>query len=156
MAKKKAISTPSKPQRTEQVDAGHLTGAKASAMVSIAQSFEGPLPPPSYLKQYDEALPGAADRILLLAESQSKHRMEIEKSLISADIADVEKGRQERRLGQWLGFGICLVAIVSGATISVMGQATAGVLIGAVGLTPLVSTFISGRRAERDAKSDGQ
>ena len=99
MAKKKAISNTPRPQRTEKVDAGNLSGGKATEFVAVAQSFEGPLPPPAFLKQYDEALPGAADRILVLAESQSKHRMEIEKKLIHADIVDAEKGRQERRLG---------------------------------------------------------
>ena len=154
MSKKKVISNTPRPQRTENVDTANLTGEKASSILSIAQSFEGPLPPPSYLRQYDEALPGAADRIFILAESQSKHRMEIEKKLLDADISDAVKGRQERRLGQWLGFGICLVAIISGAIISVLGQATAGVLIGAVGLTPLVSTFITGRRADKDSKAE--
>lgn len=118
-------------------------------MVSISQTFEGPLPPPSFLKQYEDALPGAADRILVLAESQTSHRIDLEKRLVEAEIDDGKKNRDERRLGQWLGFAICLVAIISGATISAMGQPYAGVLIGAVGLTPLVSTFITGRKESK-------
>lgn len=149
MAKKKVNSRPKKPQPTERIDASKAAGNSDTSLVSIAQSFEGPLPPPTFLKQYEEALPGAADRIFALAESQTKHRIELENRLLEGEIEDAKNGRGERRLGQWLGFVICIVAIVSGATISVMGQPYAGVLIGAVGLTPLVSTFITGRKENK-------
>ena len=38
----------------------------------------GPIPSPDAFQQYDEILPGAADRILEMAEKQSDHRMEWE------------------------------------------------------------------------------
>ena len=150
MAKKKAISRVN-PNPTERIDGRRGTRDTNASMVSVSQSFEGPLPPPSFLKQYEDALPGAADRILNLAEAQTNHRIKLEGRLVEGEIEDSKRSRDERRLGQWLGFAICLVAILSGATISVLGQPYAGVLIGAVGLTPLVSTFITGRKEVKPA-----
>jgi uncharacterized membrane protein len=34
----------------------------------VAASFQGPLPPPSILRGYDEITPGAAERIIAMAE----------------------------------------------------------------------------------------
>lgn len=37
------------------------------------------------LKQYDEVLPGAAERILKMAEEQSTHRKQLERKVIDGD-----------------------------------------------------------------------
>jgi len=38
----------------------------------IEQSFSGPLPTPAILEQYDHLLPGAAERILSMAENDQE------------------------------------------------------------------------------------
>ena len=62
--------------------------------------FGGPIPPPDILAGYDQVVPGAADRIITMAETQSRHRQEIEKSIINSDI-------RNSKLGLWLGFFYC-------------------------------------------------
>lgn len=42
--------------------------------VSQMEAWHGPLPPPESLKQYDAIVPGAAERILLMAEKEMEHR----------------------------------------------------------------------------------
>lgn len=42
--------------------------------VSQMEAWHGPLPPPESLKQYDVIVPGAAERILLMAEKEMEHR----------------------------------------------------------------------------------
>jgi uncharacterized membrane protein len=49
-----------------------------SLLNSISQ-FVGPIPPPDLLKKYEDALDGAADRIIKMAEKQSAHRQWMEK-----------------------------------------------------------------------------
>jgi len=46
----------------------------------VAQQFQGPLPPPALLKQYEENFPGAAERIFKMAEKQAEHRQTLEKN----------------------------------------------------------------------------
>lgn len=48
--------------------------------------FVGPLPPPSTLQGYEQAFPGAASRIIKMAENQSQHRQRIENKVISSNV----------------------------------------------------------------------
>ena len=48
-------------------------------LVRVSEKFAGPIPPPPVMKQYEEILPGSADRILKMAENQSEHRQWMEK-----------------------------------------------------------------------------
>ena len=53
---------------------------------ATATSFEGPIPPPQVLQQYNSIVPGAAERILLMAEKQSDHRMDLEKRVVYSNV----------------------------------------------------------------------
>lgn len=68
------------------------------------ESFSGPIPPPSVLKQYEEMQPGSADRILKMAEMQAEHRMELEKKAIGGQV-------DQSKRGQVFGFILALVCI---------------------------------------------
>jgi len=52
---------------------------KAEALKQQSMPYQGPITPPELLRQYDEIVPGAADRILEMAEEQSKHRQSCER-----------------------------------------------------------------------------
>ncbi len=45
-----------------------------------AAVFQGALPPPSMFGQYDQVLPGSADRIMAMAEKEQAHRIAWENS----------------------------------------------------------------------------
>jgi hypothetical protein len=40
------------------------------------ESYHGPIPPPALFRQFEEILPGVADRILRMAEKEQDHRIE--------------------------------------------------------------------------------
>lgn len=46
----------------------------------------GPLPDPEDLAHYDRVLPGAADRIVSMAERQAGHRQQLEQIAVRADL----------------------------------------------------------------------
>jgi uncharacterized membrane protein len=54
------------------------------------QSFEGPIPPPAALQQYEAIVPGAAERILAMAEEESRHRRQQEAIANQANV-DAQK-----------------------------------------------------------------
>jgi uncharacterized membrane protein len=97
-------------------------------------SFSGPLPPPAILREYNDILPGAADRILKLAEEQSSHRREIENKVVSSGVVDA-------KLGILAGTLIALAAVGGGMWIVLRGQELVG--LGAVisALVGLVYAF---------------
>src|SRR5690349_10580998 len=59
--------------------------------------FLGPLPPPEALAQYERVLPGAADRIMTMAEKQADHRQKLERRVVGSNTFN-------ERLGMILAF----------------------------------------------------
>ncbi len=78
-------------------------------------SFQGPLPHPQILKQYDQVYPGAAKIIFTLVSAQSKHRQELEKKVIASDI-------QHERLGMYFAFIITVTMIIGGIILIMLGK----------------------------------
>lgn len=75
-------------------------------IVLQAASFSGPLPPSPMFREYEDVLPGAADRILGMAEKQAEHRQDWEKNALRS-------AQRDSMRGQWLGFSISLVALIA-------------------------------------------
>lgn len=112
------------------------------------EAFSGPLPHPEILRQFEMVSPGAAERIIKMAEEQSKHRRELEKTVIVSDVA-------RSKWGQILGFVIAMSGLAFSATIAIYGSAIAGTIIGAGTLASLVGVFMYGtnsRKQEREEK----
>jgi len=113
------------------------------------QSFSGPLPHPEILRQFDQISPGAAERIIKMAEDQSLHRRELERKVIESDISS-------SKLGQILGFVIAVIGLAVSAVVGVFGSPTAGGVIGVGTIVSLVWVFMYGSRMrsqEREEKS---
>src|SRR5438046_6994388 len=81
--------------------------------------FEGPIPPPSLLRQYEEVFPGAAERIVTMAEKQSAHRQKLESDVISSDISNEKRGMNYSLM-------ITLILMVIGAILIYLNRDTAG------------------------------
>lgn len=115
----------------------------------IQASYSGPLPPPGLLKQYNEIIPDAAERILCVAEQQAKHRQALEKTVVVGDSKRADRGL-------WAGLAVTL-SLVAGAVFLVStGHDGAGIAIAAVDVVGLASVFVYGtisRRSERSRKA---
>lgn len=101
--------------------------------------FSGPIPSPELYREYENILPGAADRILKMAEIQQSHRHELEKSVIVSDIV-------QARIGLIFGFIYVMTAILGGIHLLNTGRDITGlsVLVGA--LVTLAGVFIFRQR----------
>lgn len=55
-------------------------------MVVKGQLWQGPLPHPEALIRYNDAQPGAADRIIKMAEKEQRHRHFVEKLIGIANV----------------------------------------------------------------------
>jgi uncharacterized membrane protein len=104
--------------------------------------FAGPLPHPSILKGYEDVVPGAADRIIAMAEKQSGHRQHIESLVLKFD-------ELKSVLGLAFAFLIVLAAFVTGAYTALQGRPLFGGVISLAGLAAVVGPFIYQRRRER-------
>jgi len=122
---------------------------KNQAVVAYEQhSFSGPLPHPEILRQFEQVSPGAAERIIKMAEEQSLHRRELEKKVIESDIS-------QSKWGQRLGFVISMTGLVVSALVAIYGNPIAGTIIGVGTIASLVGVFMYGtnsRKQEREKK----
>lgn len=121
--------------------AEHDLGARG--VVTAQQTFfSGPLPHPSVLKGYEEILPGAADRIITMAEKQAGHRHRLESLVLRFD-------EVKSVLGLILAFLIVTAAFVVGGYTALNGKPLFGGVISLAGLAAVVGPFIYQRRAAR-------
>ncbi len=112
------------------------------------ESFQGPLPAPEMLAQYEQIVSGSAEKIIHLWEEQVHHRMNLEQKAISADIS-------QSRLGSILGFVIAMTAIVCGTILAYLGRPTEGVAAIITALGGIIGIYVWGsyqRRKEREGK----
>jgi uncharacterized membrane protein len=107
-----------------------------------AEIFRGPLPHPKHIQAYEDACPGAADRIIRMAEIAQQRREDRRDVVIANEYAD-------RRLGMLLGFGALVAMIVGGVLLVYHGESEIGTgLLGAGVLGTVVGSFIHGRRQQ--------
>jgi uncharacterized membrane protein len=104
--------------------------------------FIGPLPPPEILLKYNDALPNAAERIVSMAESQQKHRQELEKQVIDSNC------RAQQR-GPIFGFIVCMSAIGGGVYLIHTGKDASGLASIITALASLAVVFIYGKTTQR-------
>ena len=101
-------------------------------------SFSGPIPHPEILKGYNEIIPGAAERVLVMAENEAKHQREMEATALRT-------ARAEVRLGQWLGFGIGIAVLGTSIAALFLGSPWVAGILGGTTIVGLVSVFVIGR-----------
>ncbi len=121
---------------------------KGVILTQVKASFNGPLPPPDLLRGYEESSPGAADRIISMAERQLAHNQTLQTRMLEATIADRKRDFAEGRLGQICGLIVALSFIAAGTYVASTGHPWPGAVIGGggVGLQALVALFIRGPR----------
>jgi uncharacterized membrane protein len=90
------------------------------------------------LAKFETLYPGASKLLFEQFQDQGKHRMEIEKKVIEANI-------RSARLGQWMGYSLCMVALVGGGVLVCFGIRTEGLIAAVAGLTALVTVFLTGK-----------
>ncbi len=126
---------------------------KREVVAEIRKSeFSGPIPPPSIIKGYEEVLPGAADRILSMAEEQAKHRQAMERKIVNTESRDSLLGIL---FAFSLGIGCIVAAIIVVIMVPQNSGAIAGSVFGVAGIGSIIATFIRGtRRSSSNDKAD--
>lgn len=106
----------------------------------VSEQFSGPIAHPRHLKAYEEVAPGAADRIISMAEKQQQHHIEMDRRVLQAEVGD-------RKLGMWLGAGafVFLVACALASALLTESEVVPGLFLGAAAIGG-VSLFIKGRQ----------
>lgn len=105
------------------------------AFVALEQRmFSGPLPSPEDFNAYGKVVKDAPQRILKMAEEQSKHRMDMEKKLLNRSTA-------ESVMGQIIGFLIAILFLGAALWLGLNGHdVLAGAIVAAI--SSLIIVFV--------------
>ncbi|MDM0534830.1 DUF2335 domain-containing protein [Clostridium perfringens] len=136
----------------DEVNGCKLNDVKAVKMKRkiVKASFSGPLPHPGILRGYDEVCPGAADRIIKMAEDQMHHRQNMEKNFLHSN-------SRNSLLGIVFAFILGIVIIIGGIYCVAIGKQVSGLIFGGAGLSTIIIAFIRGTRmsiGEMKSKND--
>lgn len=155
-------------QPADRQDAHALEQSQSVEIVATAIYWQGSLPPPSMLQQYDDALPGAAERIMRMAEAQENQRIQAENRRIEQDDRRIEQDdrrieQDDRRiemekasaaveskrgyLGLACAFAISLLLIAIGAYGVVWGNPWVGVAVIGANIAGIAGIFVYGTNA---------
>ena len=119
---------------------GHLVRLLV-ASTRIESTFSGPLPPASEFEHYNAVLPGAADRILALAEKEQQIRADGQAGGLAND---------RRRVTGATWIGLALIGVAGLATW--MGQPWVALPLGLVGTVTALIRHLTAWIERRDAK----
>lgn len=104
----------------------------------VSEQFSGPIAHPRHLREYELIIPGSAERIIRMAEKQQDHNMEMERTIVSAQVSDQRRGMQ-------YGLAALIIDIAAAVGVGLWGDTVlAGMILG-VGVAGVVIAFIRGR-----------
>jgi len=144
---------PTKLESADQSEASRSEITKITAEVTrqvitrVSRFFSGPLPPPEVLTSYNDAFPGAAERIMTMAESQLRHRQAMESRV-------VESNCRNELVGQIIGAVLSGIAILGGIYLAAHDKPVSGFGVILVDLATLAGIFVYSRQAQTKERSD--
>ncbi len=100
------------------------------------EAHSGPLPSPDVLKAYDDIVPGAAERIIRMAEKQLDHN-------IGYDQATLKCVNNSEKRGQWFGFILTIILIGAGVWATLEGQIAVACVIFGTAIAAVAGAFVS-------------
>ncbi len=105
-------------------------------------AYLGPLPPPSQLAQYEQIVPGGAERIFKRFESQSENRQKLESSVVHAD-------NFVQILGAITASIIGIVGVAGGLFLVYAGHNLEGFSAFLLALSTLSAAFVYGQKSNK-------
>lgn len=138
--------TPFHGQEQTSIRQSRRSALSSSGDQRAARSvFGATASPPEVLEGYNRVLPGSAERILSMAESEQKHRHALqEQDLRSAVIL--------ARHGQFFAFSIGALGIVGGVVLVAMNKDITGFGVFFASLASLVGVYFSRARKKAQKK----
>lgn len=123
-------------------------------LTQATQVHQGPIPHPDILAGYDKIVPGAANRILVLAETEALNRNRREDDALQANIRAQDRQLEiaERQtksvfksdlVGQVFGFFVCLGCIGAAVYLGVLGHDWLAGALAAIPTGAIVKAFFA-------------
>ncbi|MBC2855469.1 DUF2335 domain-containing protein [Cetobacterium sp. 2A] len=90
------------------------------------EAYQGPLPHPDLLKKFEDITPGAAERILLMAEKEQQHRHQLENEILIKESENIKNEIELKGRGLIFGFLLALLIIIAGVYLLIFNKSLEG------------------------------
>jgi uncharacterized membrane protein len=150
VTKRSNKTDPDKKTGSELLEGDQDEASILKEIVALKKQFRltsGPLPDPNILKEYNEILPDAAERIFKMAEKSQTHSHNMDEKLVDLEVKKVQKG-------QIFAFIIAMTGLIGAVTCAFLSQVTIGSIIGGVTVISLVSSFVRGKQKNKDSNEE--
>ena len=136
----------------KQVSKPVQTAQQVQTIQAAQTTFTGPMPPPDLLRQYDAVVLGAAERILVMAEKEARHRQSNESQALAANI-EAQKQQlsiaehqtkatfRSDAIGQFCGFLVSLICVAGSVYLALNGQPWVAGLLAGLPLAAIIRAF---------------
>ncbi|WP_302612356.1 DUF2335 domain-containing protein [uncultured Muribaculum sp.] len=114
-----------------------------SIIAARSESFSGPLPHPELLIKYEEAFPGAAERIFKIAENEQGHRIKYDNDMLNGALVQAKRG-------QWMGFTLCILFGLLALAAAYLGYPILAGVLGGGTIISLAVVFVLNREPKRE------
>ena len=118
---------------------------------TTTEAFSGPLPPPPVLQGYEDVQPGFAERIMQMAESENRHRQQMERDSLSAESVALREDLQRAKHGLYIAALVAVLFLAASTTIAVFVDTLAGTVLSGVDIVILAAVFVHGARQRTSA-----
>jgi uncharacterized membrane protein len=115
------------------------TGEMVALKEASIEHHSGPLPSGAEFERYEHVLPGTAERLVVMVESETQHRHQFEDKALAANI-------KFEGLGLIFAFITILIAMAITVVCAFLHQPLAFFVSGAVALPGLASVFMRKRK----------
>jgi len=116
----------------------------------VMEMHQGPLPPAHAMADYDRVLPGAAERIMQMAEREQAHRHTVQEEQLTQGKSLATGYLRQDSQGKWMGFTIAMSVLILACVMAVLGHEGLAVVLAGFDLVGLAAVFVAGRFFSRD------
>lgn len=108
----------------------------------LSETFSGPIAHPRHLREYEAICPGAADRIISMAEKRNEHHISMQHNVLDAETRD-------RARGMYFGAALFAALVLSALWVALVkgDPILTGIFLGAAALGA-IPLFIKGRNGK--------
>lgn len=123
--------------------------ARVVQSMLVQQSHSGPLPPAREFRIYESVLPGAADRIIAMAEREQVHRQGLETKVVGEDLSI-------KRSGQLLSLFALFMMLAVVTIFAYLGHPGAGATLGTGVIVAVIAIFHGQKWLPKDKAAKAQ
>ena len=108
--------------------------------------YQGPVPPPAIMEHLEQIVPGAAERIITMAEKDQAYSHEEAQRTHERAVQVEADQHRESMTALWMAFVICFIFSIGGVALVLHGFEKIGAALICTTLLGVVSSFLSRKK----------